>query len=67
MGLAVWGGELVSRQLPVSGRARDLILVLGLIPVACAVYGAQLWIFKIEGREDVEAILVRLKSKLFAR
>jgi putative peptidoglycan lipid II flippase len=64
MGAVVWGGERAAAQLPLAGKTHDLIVVLGLIPAACAVYGALLWVLKIEGREEIEALLVKLRSKL---
>ncbi|HKB56368.1 MAG TPA: murein biosynthesis integral membrane protein MurJ [Lacunisphaera sp.] len=63
MGAVVWGGMKLVTQLPLAGKAHDLVVVAGLIPVACAVYAALLWMLKIEGREDVEALLVRLRGK----
>ena len=67
MGVVVWGGARLSAGLPLSGKMRDAVLVIGLIPVACAVYGALLWGMKIEGREDIEALLGKFRSKLGAR
>lgn len=66
MGAVVWGGVKLAAQLPLAGKARDLVVVAGLIPVACAVYAALLWVLKIEGREDVEALLARLRRKAAA-
>jgi len=43
----------------VVGRLADVIAVLGLIPLACVVYGGLLWVLKIEGREELQAMLVR--------
>jgi putative peptidoglycan lipid II flippase len=39
------------------GRTADLLAVAGLIPAACAVYAAILWGLKIEGREELKALL----------
>jgi putative peptidoglycan lipid II flippase len=64
MGAVVWGGAHGVAQLPLSGKARDLLVVAGLIPVACAVYAGLLWILKIEGREELEALLARFRDKL---
>ena len=36
-----------------TGRLRDLIAVVGLIPLGCAVYGGLLWALRIEGREEL--------------
>ncbi len=67
MGAVVWGGVKLAAQLPLAGKAQDLVVVAGLIPVACAVYAALLWVLKIEGREDVEALLARLHGKTGAK
>ena len=63
MGAVVWGGLQLLAQLTLTGKAHDVVVVAGLIPVACAVYGALLWILKIEGREDLEALLAKLREK----
>lgn len=63
MGAVVWGGVKLAAQLTLAGKAQDLVVVAGLIPVACGVYAALLWVMKIEGREDVEALLARLRGK----
>ncbi|MSU47291.1 MAG: murein biosynthesis integral membrane protein MurJ [Lacunisphaera sp.] len=67
MGAVVWGGMRLAAHLPLAGKAQDIVVVTGLIPVACAVYAAMLWILKIEGREDVEALLTRRRGKTVAR
>ena len=38
-------------------RAADVLAVVGLIPLACAVYAVLLWCLKIEGREELQALL----------
>jgi putative peptidoglycan lipid II flippase len=48
-------------QRMVAGRGADLIAVLVLIPLACAVYGLLLWSLKIEGREELQAMLARVR------
>ncbi len=40
-----------------AGRGADLVAVLGLIPLGGAVYAALLWALKIEGREELAAML----------
>jgi putative peptidoglycan lipid II flippase len=49
--------------LPLAGKAHDLAVVLILIPVAAAVYGALLWALKIEGRTELELILNRFRGR----
>ncbi len=39
-----------------TGRLADVLAVGGLIPVACAVYVALLWVLKIEGREELQSL-----------
>jgi putative peptidoglycan lipid II flippase len=38
-------------------------VVAGLIPAACAVYGAMLWMLKIEGRTELELILNKVRGR----
>jgi len=56
----VSGGLHGFGALGLSGRVADLVAVAGLIPLGVASYGAVLWILRIEGRDDLEAMLVRL-------
>ena len=63
MGAVVWGGVKVVSQFPLAGKTDDVIVVLGLIPIACATYGALLWIFKIEGREEVETLVAKFRAR----
>ena len=64
MGVVVWGGVKLLDQLTLTGKIHDLVVVAGLIPVAGAVYGALLWLMKIEGREDLEALFAKFRAKL---
>ena len=50
MGAAVWTGARMVAALPLAVRMRDLIDVAVLIPAACGLYGALLWMLRIEGR-----------------
>lgn len=43
----------------VPGRLADLVAVVGLIPLACAVYAGLLWLLRIEGREELWTTLIR--------
>jgi putative peptidoglycan lipid II flippase len=56
----VWGGwhMLAAAGL---GRRADWLAVLGLIPAGVLVYGAVLWALRVEGREEVEQLLARLR------
>jgi putative peptidoglycan lipid II flippase len=51
--VAVWH-EL---SLRVGGRLGDLLAVVLLIPLACAIYAVLLWFLKIEGREELAALV----------
>ena len=63
MGAVVWGGERLVAHLPLATRARDLAVVVGLIPVAAGCYAALLWLMRIEGREELELILAKLRGR----
>lgn len=67
MGILVWGGAKLLAGLPLAGRMRDIAVVAGLIPVACAVYGGLLWMLKIEGREELGALVAKFKARLSVR
>jgi putative peptidoglycan lipid II flippase len=41
----------------------DLVAVLGLIPLGVAVYGAVLWLVKIEGHDEFSTLLGKLRAK----
>ena len=64
MGVAVWGGVHLLGRLHLAGKMQDLVVVAGLIPVAGAVYGALLWVLRIEGREEIEALLAKVRAKI---
>ena len=42
------------------GRSADLVALVGLIPLGCIVYGALLGALRVEGREELRALLVKL-------
>jgi putative peptidoglycan lipid II flippase len=64
MGVVVWGGVKLLAMMPLAGTARDLVVVAGLIPAACAVYGGLLWILKIEGREELAALWAKFRARM---
>lgn len=45
-------------------RAASLLAVVILIPVGVAVYAAALWLLKIEGREELVALVAKLRGKV---
>jgi putative peptidoglycan lipid II flippase len=49
------------------GHGGDLVVVLAVIPLAAALYGVALWVLRIEGREDLEQILGRVRGKFGGR
>lgn len=63
MGAVVWGGERLVAHLPLAAKARDLTVVIGLIPVAAGCYAALLWLMRIEGREDLELVLAKFRGR----
>ena len=63
MGGAVWGGLKLIGGFSLAPQVHDIVVIGGLIPLAAAVYGALLWILKIEGREEVGQLLARLRGK----
>lgn len=47
-----------------AGVLTDVLALVVLIPLGVAVYGGLLWAMKIEGRDDLAALVERLKSRL---
>jgi putative peptidoglycan lipid II flippase len=60
MAVVVAGGWRGLQALGLGARATDAAAVGALIPAAVAIYGLVLWRLRIEGRNELEAILVRL-------
>jgi putative peptidoglycan lipid II flippase len=56
MSLVVGGGYRAIRGL----HGANVLAVFGLIPVGIAAYGAVLWMARIEGRKELDAMLARL-------
>ena len=67
MAAMVQGGIRAAAALHLAGRTHDLALVVILIPAACIVYGGLLWLFKIEGREEVGALFAKLRERVSLR
>jgi putative peptidoglycan lipid II flippase len=59
---ALTGAGWLSLRHALTGRMADLLAVVGLIPLACVVYGALLWWLKIEGREELQAMFAKLRT-----
>ncbi|ACB77094.1 murein biosynthesis integral membrane protein MurJ [Opitutus terrae] len=63
MSLVVFAGWAALRYAFAGNRTVDLIAIGGLIPVGVAVYAAVLWAVRVEGREEISAILARFRGK----
>lgn len=62
MGALAWAAAGAVERFVPAGPWADLAVVLGVIPLGAAFYGGLLWLLKIEGREDVEALLRRRRT-----
>lgn len=62
MGLLVWAGAAGVGRLALPGGWADLVTVLVVIPLGAVMYGGLLWWWKIEGREDLEALVKRRRG-----
>lgn len=63
MAVAVWSGARGIAWLGLKTHTADALCVAGLIPLAAGLYGAILWLWRIEGREDIEQVLARIRAK----
>ncbi len=59
----VWLGARGVTMLGLPIKAADLLVVLAVIPLGAAVYGVALWLLRIEGREDLEQVLAKVRAK----
>lgn len=59
----VWISSRGVAWLGLPHRVADLLTVLGVIPLGAASYGAALWVLRIEGREDLEQVLAKVRAK----
>lgn len=64
MGGAVWLGLAAIGRTGWSVSVRDWVVIAGLIPLAAAAYGALLWMLKIEGRDELQGLLARLRGRI---
>jgi putative peptidoglycan lipid II flippase len=60
MACVVTGGWWSLEALKLGRRATDAVAVAGLIPAGVGAYGLALWILRIEGRDELEALLARI-------
>jgi len=56
----VAGGWRGLQALALGGRATDAVAIAALIPAGAAAYGLVLWVLRIEGRQELEAMLARM-------
>lgn len=59
MALLTWAGARGVAAVALPGKAGDWVVVLGLIPLSAAAYGAALWMLQVNGREEVLQLLRR--------
>jgi putative peptidoglycan lipid II flippase len=64
MGLVVRGGVVLAGHLPLGVKGRDLVSVVGVIPLACLCYAGLLWLLKVEDREELAAVLGKMLGKI---
>lgn len=64
MGLLVWAGYGFIERMGGPAKAKDLMAIAGLIPLACLVYGGLLLLFRIEGRAELREVVDKLRAKL---
>ncbi len=62
MALAVGAGWHFVGLLPLTQRLQDALGIVGLIPAGVAVYAAVILLLRIEGREELAALLRRFRS-----
>jgi putative peptidoglycan lipid II flippase len=67
MSLLVGGGWHWLAGSGLGTRLSDGLAVFGLIPLGVAVYAAALWILRIEGRDDLAAVLAKFQGRLSGR
>jgi putative peptidoglycan lipid II flippase len=65
MTVAVGFGWHSLSHLALAPRLRDAIAIFGLIPAGAAVYVLALWLLKIEGREEFNAMAGKLRARFF--
>ncbi|MDP2138817.1 MAG: murein biosynthesis integral membrane protein MurJ [Candidatus Didemnitutus sp.] len=64
MSLLVWGGNRFVGTWALAGKLPDVLVVVLVIPLAAALYGAALWWLRIEGRDELAQVLDRVRAKL---
>jgi putative peptidoglycan lipid II flippase len=63
MAVVVWLAARGVGSLTLPGKLGDVVVVGGVVPLGAAVYGGLLWLLRIEGREDLEQVLAKVRAK----
>jgi len=63
MGLVVGAGWMLLPRAGLGLLATDVTAVFGLIPLGVAVYAGALWALRVEGRDDLAAMLTKLRRR----
>ncbi|MEN9662407.1 MAG: hypothetical protein RL324_1356 [Verrucomicrobiota bacterium] len=67
MSLLVGGGWWALRTMLPAGRLPDLLALGLLIPAGVVLYGMMLWQLRIEGRDDLAAVVAKIRGRLPAK
>ena len=63
MGVAVAGGWQLWLRWMSPGKLNDLLALIALIAAGLTVYVVALWVLKVEGREELGAVLAKIRSR----
>lgn len=67
MAVAVLAAKLGVERLLEPARLRDLVVLAVGIPLGVAVYGVVLWLLRVEGRDELPALIERLLARVGVR
>ncbi len=67
MAVSVWGGRVVLEAFMPAARWRDIVVLAAGIPAGAGVYATVLWVLRIEGRDELSAIVGRFLARLGLR
>lgn len=63
MSAVVFAGWFAMRHALPHNRAADFLAIGGLIPLAVLIYALVLWLLRVEGREELSALLARFRRR----
>ncbi len=63
MSAVVYGGWWALDHAWPESRVKDSIAIFGLIPAGAAIYASLLWLLRIEGRNELAALLAKFRAK----